>query len=458
MKLHVVGENKKRYDGLAHATGETKFVDDVIVPGTLTVKAFRSPVAKGKIRNIDTSVAEKLSGVEGIITHMDVPTNAYGLAGDQPVLAATEIRYKGEPIAAVAAVDEKTALKAIELIKVEIDEEQPVFDPLEAMKPDAPKVRPEGNCFEIAGRPYRKVVFGDAEAGFKEADFIIEGQYRHPPMEHAALEPQCSLAVPEPTGRLTIYTVSQALYFHLGMLAGVLHMKEGDIKCACVAKWAPRTRSTWRGSMGLSDVKLVGGTVGGGFGGKNDIHCDHVTAVLALKTGQPVKWRWTREEEMLYSTCRGAWNIKIKDGVKKDGRIVARQVTSIHDGGAYTTLSAYVVDKHCYLVCGPYHIPNIYVEGYCVYTNKPPASSMRGFGVTPATFAIEVQMNKIAAKLGMDPWEIRFINAYRNGDQLATRRKLDSVYLIETMQALAKKAGVSLPEKYMAMTSAERGV
>ena len=159
---------------------------------------------------------------------------------------------------------------------------------------------------------------------------------------------------------------------------------------------------------------------------------------------------------MLYSSFNGDWNITIKDGVKRDGRIVARQVTSIHDAGCYTTLSAYVVDKHCYLVCGPYHIPNALIEGYCVYTNRPPASSMRGFGVTPATYATEVQMNKIAAKLGMDPWEIRFINAYHNGDQLATQRKLDSVYLIETMQALAKKAGVSLPEKFMAMTSAER--
>jgi CO/xanthine dehydrogenase Mo-binding subunit len=456
MKLHVVGERKKRYDGLAHVTGETRYVDDIFVPGTLTVKAFRSPVSKGKIRHIDTSAAEKLPGVGGVITHMDVPNNAYGLVPDQPVLAAAEVRYKGEPIAAVAAVDEKTALKAVELIKVEIDEEQPVFDPLEAMKPDAPKVRPEGNCFLIAGRPCRRIVLGDVEAGFKEVDFIIEEKYRNSPIEHAALEPQCSLAVPEATGRLTIYTVTQDLYFHLGMLAGVLHMKTEDIEHACVTKWAGRTRSSWRGSIGLSDIKYVGGTIGGGFGGKNDIHCDHVTALLALKTGQPVKWRWTREEEMLYSSFNGDWNITIKDGVKRDGRIVARHVTSIHDAGAYTTLSTYALDKHCNLVCGPYHIPNALVEGYCVYTNRPPSSSMRGFGVTSATYSTEVQMNKIAAKLSMDPWEIRFINAYRNGDQLATRRKLDSVYLIETMQALAKKSGLSLPEKFMVMTSAER--
>ena len=209
--------------------------------------------------------------------------------------------------------------------------------------------------------------------------------------------------------------------------------------------------------MSLSDVKYIGGTVGGGFGGKNDIHADHVTALLALKTGQPVKWRWTREEEMLYSTYRGAWHINFKDGVKKDGRIVARQVRTIRDAGAYTSLNVYVVDKQCFWISGPYFIPNIYIEGYCVYTNKPPASSMRGFGIAPATFACEVQMDKIASELGMNPWELRFINAYSNGDQTATRRVLDSVYLIETMQTLAKKAGVKLPEKLTAMNSTERG-
>lgn len=254
----------------------------------------------------------------------------------------------------------------------------------------------------------------------------------HPSLEHASLEPQASLAVPEASGKLTIYTVSQAHYFHLGMLSSILKMP-------------------------MSKIRYVGGTVGGGFGGKNDIHADHITALLALKTGRPVKWRWTREEELLYSTFRGAWRMKIKDGVKKNGRIVARQLKSIRDAGAYTSLNAYVVDKHCFLATGPYYIPNVYVEGYCVYTNKPPASSMRGFGITPLVFALEVHMGKIAAKLGIDPWELRFINAYRNGDQTATRRVLDSVALIEVMQALAKKAGVELPANLKAMTSVERG-
>ncbi|MGI6097322.1 MAG: xanthine dehydrogenase family protein molybdopterin-binding subunit [Dethiobacteria bacterium] len=431
MALKVVGKREKRYDGLAHVTAQTRFVDDIVVPGTLYVKALRSPVAKGTVKQIDVSGAKNMPGVAEVITARDIPNNIYGLGADQPVLAE-EIRYRGEPIAAVAAVDEDTALEALEKIKVDIEEEEAVFDPLEAMKPDAPKVRPEGNIFMYGESPCRKIVFGDIEAGFKEADHIIEGDYAHPPYEHAQLEPQVSLAVPEADGKLTVYTVSQAHTFHLGMLCGILKMP-------------------------LSKVRYVGGTIGGGFGGKNDIHADHVAAVLALKTGKPVKWRWTREEELLYSTFRGAWKIKIKDGVKKDGRIVARQVESIREAGAYTTLNVYVVDKHCFLGAGPYYIPNVNIEGYCVYTNKPPASSMRGFGVTPSTFAIEVQMNKIAVEIGVDPWELRFINAYREGEQTPTRRVLDSVALVETMQAVAEKAGIELPERLKAMTSKERG-
>lgn len=454
METKVVGQRVKRYDGMAHVTGETRFVDDVIVPGTQTIKALRSPVSKGKIKKLDTSAAEAMPGVAGVITADDVPCNAYGLIPDQPVLAAEAVRYKGEPVAAVAAVDEDTALEALERIKLEIEEEEAVLDPLEAMKPEAPKVRPEGNVYMFGERPFRQVVLGDIEAGFKEADVVVENTYLHPSLEHAQLELQTSLGVPGADGKLTIYTCSQALYFHLGQLCGILQMEPDKVQCE---QWAERTGSSWRHNAGFSDIHFVGGTVGGGFGSKNDIHADHVTALLALKTGRPCKWRWTREEDLLYSTFRGAWRITIKDGVKKDGRIVARKIKSIRDAGAYSSLNPYVVDKNSFVATGPYFVPNVYVEGYCVYTNKPPASSMRGFGVTPSVFATEVQINKIAAELRLDPWEVRFINAYRSGDHTPTRRVLNSVALVEVMQKLADKAGVDLPDKLKAMNSKERG-
>ena len=355
MELKVVGERKKRYDGLAHVTGETRFVDDLHIPGTLMVKVLRSPAVKGTLRRIDTSEARRLPGVAAVITHEDVPNNAFGLVPDQPVLAQS-IRFKGQPIAAVAAVDERTALRALDRIAVEIDEEEPVFDPLEAMKPDAPLVRPEGNCFLFDGRPFRRVVLGDVEAGFAAADCIVEGSYRTSSVEHAPLETQVSLAVPGDGGRLTIHTVSQSLVFHRAMLARILEMDENDLG---VAGWAGRTQSGWQGKP---QIDFRSGTVGGGFGGKNDIHADHVTALLALKTGRPVKWRWTREEEMLYSTHRGVWQISIRDGVLKSGRIVARQIRSIRDAGAYSALNTYVVEKHAFNVSGPYFVPNVLAE------------------------------------------------------------------------------------------------
>ena len=454
METKVVGQRVKRYDGMAHVTGETRFVDDVIVPGALKIKVLRSPVIKGKVRHLDTSAAERIPGVAGVITAADVPCNAYGIIPDQPVLAEM-IRYRGEPIAAVAAVDEDTAMEAIDAMKLDVEEEPYVLDPVEAMKSDAPKVRPEGNTFMFGERNFRQIKLGDVKEGFGKADLIVENAYRHPSLEHAQLEPMASLAVPNASGKLTIYTVSQALYFHLGMLCGILQMDPEKVQCK---QWAARTGSSWRHNAGYSDINYVGGTVGGGFGAKNDIHADHVTALLALKTGRPCKWRWTREEDLLYSTFRGAWRMNIKDGITKDGRIVAREIRSIRDAGAYSSLNPYVVDKHSYLAAGPYFIENVYVQGYCVYTNKPPASSMRGFGITPATFATEVQMDRIAAELGMDPWEIRFVNAFRKGEHTATRRVVNSVALVEVMQKLAEKAGVDLSDKLKAMTSAERGV
>jgi CO/xanthine dehydrogenase Mo-binding subunit len=433
MTLKIVGQREKRYDGLAHITGTTRYVDDVIIPGMLAVKVLRSPFTKGRVRRLDTTAAQKKAGVAAVITARDVPQNGFGpMAPEQPVFAE-EVRYKGEPIAAVAAVDEATALEAVAQIKFDIAEEEGVLDPLRAMKPGAPKVRPEGNLFMFGDKPFREIVSGNIEAGFKEADEIIEADYVEPSFEHAALETQCSVAVPEANGKLTVYTVSQCPWFHIGPLCGVLKMP-------------------------MNKVRYIGGTIGGGFGGKNDIHADHVTALLALKTGRPVKWRWTREEELLYSTHRGAWHIHFKDGVKKNGRVVARQVRSIRDSGAYTSLNPYGVEIHCLVVNGPYYIPNVRIEGYLVHTNKPLSMSMRGFSINEANYATEVQMNRIAEAIGMDPWEIRFINAYRNGDQMPVGKVLDSVALVEVMQALAQKAGVDLPAKLKAMTSTKREV
>jgi CO/xanthine dehydrogenase Mo-binding subunit len=250
--------------------------------------------------------------------------------------------------------------------------------------------------------------------------------------EHAPIEPQVSVAYIDDTDRLAIHTVSQDLYFHLGMLTAVFNLP-------------------------MNKIRYIGGTVGGGFGAKNDIHCDHVAGLMALKIRKPVKYRLTRREETLYTTKRGAWTFEFTDGVKKDGRIIARKIRTLHDTGAYSGLGPYVVDKNAILVAGPFAIPNIWVDGTCVYTNKPPASSMRGFGIINGTSAEQLQMDRIAETIGMDPWEIRFVNAWRDGDLGATQFKVEAAGLIEAMKRAAELAGIELPAHLKAMSSRREG-
>jgi CO/xanthine dehydrogenase Mo-binding subunit len=201
----------------------------------------------------------------------------------------------------------------------------------------------------------------------------------------------------------------------------------------------------------------VGGTVGGGFGGKVDVIVEPIATLAAMLTGRPVRFTYTRSEEMQVSSTRSAWRIYLTDGVMRDGRIVARKVTSYADSGAYSRQTPYALTKHAANAAGPYAIPNVSIDAYCVYTNRQPTSAMRGFGVTMASFATEVQMDKIAEAVGLDPWAVRFINAYHDGDLKPHRKRVEDATLIETMQAAAALVGHDLPDVYRAMTSAPRG-
>ena len=426
-----VGKAIPRYDGIGHVTGRTVFVDDIVFPGMLYIKVLRSPVHKGVIRNMDTSAAESMPGVAAVLTSKDIPgENAY-YATDQPVLVEKNVRYKGERIAAVAAVDEDTAVEAIDRIKLDIEEQTPVFDPMAAMKPDAPKVRPEGNLWQFNSGEARICRKGDIEKGFEEADEIVERTYVERMNDHCPMEPHVSVAFIDRYDRLTIHTVSQSRHFHIGQLCQVF-------------------------GLPLSKVHLVGGTVGGGFGGKNEIQCDHIAGLLALKTRRPVKYRMTRQEDLLYSTKRGAFILEYKSGVKKDGRVTAYKIRAIHDIGAYNTMGSYAVDKQLLYIVGPYAVPNVWYDGYAVFTNKPVASSMRGFTTINVTYASEIQMNLMAEAIGMDPWEIRFINAWRDGDTGPTMWKVTAAGLIESMKKAAELAGAKLPEHLMVMSSRGR--
>src|SRR5918912_2364237 len=432
--MKAVGARLPRYDGVAHVTGRTTYVDDVRVPGTLRVKALRSPHHHAAITHVDTRKAEAIPGVFGIVTHADVPKNVYGhlealgIPADEPLLAVDDVRYKGQPIAAVAAIDADTAREAVDAIEVEFEERPAFFDMRTALDDAWPTIHQWGPVYPHFG-PYnhRRVRKGDIEQAFDQADAIVEGVYRPQAVEHCPIEPQTALVVPEASGRLTVYSCTQAMYFSMGVVAAHL-------------QWP------------LNKLKFVGGTGGGGFGGKVDTAADTVYALLALKARRPVKWRFTREEEFLCSSTRAPWHIEIKDAVTRDGWILGRRMLTLHDSGAYARFSPYGLTKHAFHHTGAYTIPNLRFDGFVVFTNRAPTTAMRGFGVTSVSFATETHMDRVAEAIGMDPWELRLKNANRIGDTTGNGVVLEDPSTVPVTLAAAERVGVELAAEYRQMT------
>jgi CO/xanthine dehydrogenase Mo-binding subunit len=436
--MKAVGARLPRYDGIAHVTGQSTFVDDVRAPGTLWTKALRSPHHHAAITRLDTTRAERHPGVHAVVTRVDVPKNVYGhlealgIPADEPLLAEDDVRYRGQPIAAVAAEDEAAALEALELIDIEYEERPALFDVRKAFDPDAPKVHQWGPVYPYYG-PYhhRRIRKGDIDLAFDRADMIVEGVYRPQAIEHCSLETQVALVVPEASGRLVIYTCTQAMYFSMGVVAAHLEVP-------------------------LNKLKFVGGTVGGGFGGKVDTASETIAALLALKSHRPVKWRWTREEEFLFSSTRAPWHIEIADAITTDGWILGRRTLTLHDSGAYARFSPYGLTKHAFHHTGAYTIPNLHFDGFVVFTNRVPTSAMRGFGVTSVSFAVETHISRVAEVIGMDPWELRLKNANRIGDTTANRVAMQDPSTVPVTLAAAKRVGHDLPAEYLGMTSDRR--
>jgi len=436
--MKAVGASLPRYDGVAHVTAASRFVDDFSLPGMLWAKALRSPVASARILRLDTARSATMPGVHAVITHSDVPNNVvghqevWGIAPDEPLLAEHEVRYVGQLIAVVAAETEAQALAAVQAIEVEFEERPAFFDMRKAWDSDQPHVTPDGNVyFYYPDQPQRQIRKGDVAAAFAKADVIVEGVYRPGAVEQAPAEPASALSVAEPNGRVTIHSTSQALYYSMDITARHLRMPIGQLK-------------------------FVGGTVGGGFGGKIDTLTEPVTAVLALKARRPVKWRWTREEEMLCSSTRAAWHVEIADAVTRDGWILGRRTLTLHDAGAYMRTSAYACSKHTFHLAGAYSIPACAFNTFVVMTNHVPTAAMRGFGVTSASFAVETQMTRVAEVLGMDPWELRLKNANRVGDTSPSRVAYGNPSTVTTLLVAAEAAGVELSPKQRAMTNAMR--
>lgn len=408
----AVGQRVIRLDIRTHITGTTKYIDDLSFPDMLHVKILRSVHAHARILSVDVSKAQKMPGVVATLTGDEVPVNSFGSTyQDQPVLAVDRVRYRGDGIVAVAAETEQHALEALAAVKVDYETLPAVFDPLEAMGPDAPKIHRNNNVYTS-----KVIVRGDVEKGFEESDEIFERRYTTQMIEHVSIEPFASIALWEPDGQLHVYSSNGRITLGRADLARTLRLP-------------------------MNRIRLTATIIGGNFGGKNEIRTEPILALLAKKTGRPVKGTYTREEEFIASTTRHPAIMNYKTGVTSEGRLLARSVSLVLDGGAYASWSETAVGKAVILAAGPYRIPNVRVEGHAVYTNKTVTGAMRGFGAPQVTFAYESQMDEIAYALGMDPLEIRLLNGFEEGSVSHTGQVLQAVVLKETLRTAARRSG-----------------
>lgn len=440
--LNEVGKPTQRQDILGHVTGRSPFFDDHLFDGLLHLKCVRSPHHHANITSINTSAAETMPGVVRIIKPEDVPVNLNTMLSiigfgkdDEALLQGRKVAYKGETIVAVVAETELQARNAVKAVQVEYEVLPHVLDVEEALKPEAPVVNATypNNTFDYHDQyDHQKLRFGDTQKALAGADHIVEGEYQMSPIEQAPTETCGAIAAPETNDRYVCYTSTQALFFSLGISAKLLDTPSGRLH-------------------------FIGGTVGGGFGGKVDSLHEPLALLGCMLTGKPVKYNFDRAEEMQVGAPRGAERWRIRDGVMNDGRIVAREFTGFFDSGAYTRLSSYAIVKGTGHLPGPYTIPNVSSNVYCVYTNRTPATAMRGFGITGVDFAIETHMDKVAEKVGMNPIELRILNAYRDGDMKAHRRLAKNCALIESCQVAAQKADWAIRPEFAAMSSLRDG-
>jgi CO/xanthine dehydrogenase Mo-binding subunit len=418
----VVGKSKQRLDAFEKVTGRLKYLGDVEYAKILHGAVLRSPYPHALIKKIDVSRAKALPGVIAVMTADDIPgRNGFGaITPDQPVICKEKVRFVGDGVALVAAVDEKTAIKALGLIRVDYERLPAVFSPMEALRTGAPKVHESGNLITTS-----RVEKGDVEEGFAKAEVVLERTYEVPFLEHAYLEPDVTIAVPSADGTMTVYGPMQALFTTRRNVAPVLGIPVNRVRC-------------------------VGTTPGGGFGGKEDSPVDTAVraAVLAWKTGKPVRIEYSREEIMLSTCKRHPMILTCKIGAKKDGTFVSFEGTIYNEQGAYASLGPILppaggVHAHAVvMLAGPYEIPNVRVEGFLVYTNHPYGGAMRGFGAPQANFAHESLVDELADLLGVDPYELRVKNSFKLGSHTATGQVLDqSVGLRETMEAARKAFG-----------------
>ncbi|MHB1482181.1 MAG: molybdopterin-dependent oxidoreductase [Bellilinea sp.] len=409
-----VGTIAPRPDAVEKVTGSAIYTDDLYFDGMLHARVKRAMVPSAIVTRLDVSKARALPGVAAVLTAGDIPAeHVHGLVvPDWPSLVGPgeRVRTVGDALAIVAAETRAIASEALDLIEVEFDLLPVVSNPVQARQDDAPQIHPKGNLLK-----HIKVRKGDMDAGFADADVVLEETFNTPMHDHAFLEPECSIARPLADGRMEIYVGSQIPYSDRNQVARALG-------------W-PETR-----------VRIIGQLIGGGFGGKEDIAGQIHAALLANVTGRPVKLLYDRHESLIAHPKRHATQIRVKVGARKDGHLTAVETELYGDTGAYASLGEKVMTRATTHSSGPYEVPNVRADCYAMYTNNPPAGAFRGFGVMQSAFAVESVMDMLAEKLNVDRVELRRMNALKVGSVTNTGQVLrDSVGLVECIDKVSEE-------------------
>jgi CO/xanthine dehydrogenase Mo-binding subunit len=405
--LKIAGTSAPRLDGIEKVNGRAIYTGDIKLPGLAFAKVLRSPLPHAKLVRIDAGKAQALTGFITVLTRDDIKGLNYqygSIYKDQSIVAVDKVRYVGDPVAAVLAEDERTAEEALALIDVEYEELPYATTLEETLAPEAPLIHDLGSVkAELRGSTYERperfkgtnvcsyfgYSRGDVEKGFKKSDYVFEDTFRFPKVQHYSLEPHVSIAHFEDE-RLTVWSSSQDPFPLRDHLAGIFNMP-------------------------YSKVRVIVPYVGGAYGGKLYVKSEPIAAALSWKTRRPVRLALSASESFKTITRHPA-RVRIKTGVARDGRLVARECEIYMDTGAYADAGPRVTQKAGYRAVGPYRIPHVKIDAHCVYTNTVPAGAFRGFGSVQVTWAYESQMDLMAERLGLDPLEFRLKNVLKKGE------------------------------------------
>lgn len=412
-----VGKSVPRIDVFEKVTGAAIYADDMqFGPGLYHGRLVRSPLAHALIKGIDASKALALPGVKAVITGADVPQNIGLYLVDRPILARDRVRYVGEPVAGVVASSEEIAVEAAALVEVEYEELPAVFDPVEGAKPDAPLLHPDLGSYKVANfifpqpgtniSEHFKLRKGDVEAAWPQCAAVVEGTFRLPQIQHVPIEPHVAVGLWEQSGEVTLWTCSQSPFAQRDLMAQSLGIPHGKLR-------------------------VVSPYVGGGFGGKAGISMEVCAVVMARAVqGRPVKLRMTREEEFVGTNVRQSLVAHTKIGCDAEGNLLAMETRYYFGGGAYNDYGVNIARAAGYSCTGPYLIPNVKGDSYCVYTNQPIGSAMRGFGMPEIHWGIEQIMDQLAAEIGMDAAEFRRRNCVKTGEKILTGMEMTPIDLV----------------------------